>query len=487
MERTSNTIERIQCGETAPRRTARKVGAYCRVSTQLETQQMSLESQMVSFRQKIEQTPGWKLAGIYADEGITGTSVKKRTQFRKMIEDAENGKIDTIITKSISRFARNTVECLEYARKLKAIGVNIYFEKEGLDTASAASEMLLTVLAAFAQEESRSISENLKWGIRKRYEMGQARWTPLYGYRLNEDSEIVIEPTEAQTVRMIFSFYRKGIALPAIVDYLNRAEISSPRGKRWTGTAVLGMLRNERYVGDIRLQKWISTDHLSHNCIPNDGQEVPDYYVRNNHTPIIDRRTYDQVKRILELKAPRDEITRYPYNDTKVICPYCGKPMISRQMHVQKKKKAVCCFGEDGCHGFSVKTWMLDETLRAAFEEVQLDEIVGNGDGAKRMREAKKEGTPETIEYWFLADLVKEITFESYVSTRLQKHKKGPTTEERVYDCDHPLAVWAFDNPAASHGQKLHGRAYACGGALRNLPDAGTVWRVHPSSPEEYF
>ena len=127
---------------------------------------------------------------------------------------------------------------------------------------------------------------------------------------------------------------------------------------------------------------------------------------------------------------------RYPYNDTKVICPYCGKPMIPRQMHVQKKKKAVCCFGEDGCHGFSVKTWMLDETLRAAFEEVQPDEITGNGDGAKRMREAKKESTPETIEYWFLADLVKEITFESHISTKLQKHKKGPTTEERVYDWD---------------------------------------------------
>ena len=429
-------VQKVQRRTIVRQPIIRKVGAYCRVSTQLETQQMSLESQMVSFRQKIESTPGWKLAGIYADEGITGTSVKKRPQFLKMIEDAEYGKIDTIITKSISRFARNTVECLEYSRKLKAIGVNIYFEKEGLDTAFSASEMLLTVLAAFAQEESRSISENLKWGIRKRYEMGLARWTPLYGFRLNKDRKIVIDPTEAQTVQMIFNSYRKGIALPAIVDYLNQDKIPSPRGKRWTVTVVLGILRNERYVGDIHLQKWISTDHLSHHCIPNDGSEVPQYYVKNNHTPIIDRRSYDQVQRILELKAPRGEITRYPYNDTKIICPYCGKPMIPRQMHVQKEKKAICCFSEEGCHHFSVKTWILDEVLRAAFEKVNMDDITGNGDGARRMREAKKEGTPETIEYWFLADLVRKITFDGRVSTKMQKHKKGPATIEKVYYWD---------------------------------------------------
>lgn len=319
---------------------------------------------------------------------------------------------------------------------MKDIGVNIYFEKEGLDTASAASEMLLTVLAAFAQEESRSISENLKWGIRKRYEMGQVRWTPLYGFRLNEQSEVVLDPAESQTVKMIFNFYRKGMALPAIVDYLNRAEIPSPRDSSWTATTVQGLLKNERYVGDIRLQKWVSKDHLSHTCIPNDGEEVPFYDIKNNHTPIIERRTFEQVQRILELKAPRGEITRYPYNDTKIICPYCGKPLIPRQMHVQKEKKAMCCFGEDGCHGFSVKTWMLDEVLRAAFEEVQAEEVTGNGDAAKRMREAKQEGTPETIEYWFLADLVKEISFEGRTGTRMQKHKKGPATEEKVYDWD---------------------------------------------------
>jgi hypothetical protein len=197
---------------------------------------------------------------------------------------------------------------------------------------------------------------------------------------------------------------------------------------------VLGILRNERYAGDMILQKWISTDFKTHKCIPNDGKEVPTYRIENSHVPIIDKRTFKQVQRILELRAPRGEITRYPYVDSKIICPYCGKSLIPRQMHVQQKKKAMCCFGEDGCHGFSVKTWMLDEVLRAAFEEVDPEDVKGSGDAAKRMREAQRIGTPATIEYWFLDDLVKEVTFSCTNGTRLQKHKKGPATTEKTYD-----------------------------------------------------
>lgn len=231
-------IEVIGRSAPAPKsRTVKRVGAYCRVSTDLETQQLSLESQMVGFREKIEKTPGWKLAGIYADEGITGTSARKRPKFNQMVKDAMAGKIDTIITKSISRFARNTVDCVATVRKLRDHGVNVYFEKENLDTSSPASEMVMTILAAFAQEESRSISENLKWGIRKRYEKGEGRWVPVYGYRQDEDGNMVIEPTEAETVQRMFDLYRKGMALPAIVDQLNADGIPSPRGSNWTVTS----------------------------------------------------------------------------------------------------------------------------------------------------------------------------------------------------------------------------------------------------------
>lgn len=153
-----------------------RVAAYCRVSTELERQQSSLETQMKVFNQRIREHPGWMLAGIYADEGLSGTNAAKRVEFQRMIADAEAGKIDYIITKSISRFARNTLDCIQTVRRLQSFGCQLYFEKENIDTGTAMSEMLLTVLAAFAQEESRSISENLKWGIRKRYEKGEVRW-----------------------------------------------------------------------------------------------------------------------------------------------------------------------------------------------------------------------------------------------------------------------------------------------------------------------
>lgn len=429
-----SNVQRIQCGSAEVRTRTRRVGAYCRVSTLLESQQLSLETQMEGFKQKIAKTPGWKLVDIYADEGITGTSTKKRKEFRRMIQDAQDGKIDTIITKSISRFARNTLDCLKYVDDLKQIGVNVFFEKEQIDTATASGEMLLTILSAFAQEESRNISENLKWGLRKRYEMGQGRWSALYGFRLDEKGEAVLEPGEGEIVRSIFDLYREGTTLPEIVTKLNDLKITSPRGKKWTESTVLGILRNERYAGDMILQKWISTDFKTHKCIPNDGKEVPTYRIENSHVPIIDKRTFKQVQRILELRAPRGEITRYPYVDSKIICPYCGNSLIPRQMHVQQKKKAMCCFGEDGCHGFSVKTWMLDEVLRAAFEEVDPEDVKGSGDAAKRMREAQRIGTPATIEYWFLDDLVKEVTFSCTNGTRLQKHKKGPATTEKTYD-----------------------------------------------------
>ena len=410
-----------------------RTACYCRVSTALDCQQLSLESQMEGFKKKINETPGMILAGVYADEGITGTSVRKRTQFLQMIRDAEDGKIDCIMTKSISRFARNTVECLQYVRKLKDIGVNVIFEKEAIDTSSVMSEMLLTVLAAFAQEESRSISENLKWGIRKRYETGEARWSATYGYKKDKDDNIVIQVEEAAVVKRIFEDYRTGITITQLVEALNKEMIPSPRGKTWTTTCIQGILMNEKYIGDMKLQKWISTDHISHKCIPNDETEVPSYYVRNHHDAIVSKRTFNQVQRILELRAPRGEITRYPYVDTKIICPFCGKPMVTRQMHVQKEKKAVCCFGDDGCQRFSVKTWMLDEALKQAFASLDLTGVTNYTEQAKRMREWKMRGAPESIEYAFLDDMVKQISFSYETGTTMQKHKKGPATEKTVY------------------------------------------------------
>ena len=418
----------------------RRVAVYARVSVGNEETEMSLTSQMKGFQKVIDDDPTMVLSGVYADEGITGTSVRKRKQFLQMMKDAEERKFDTIMTKSISRFARNTVTTLDSVHKLKALGINVVFLKEQIDTANIMSEMLLTVLAAFAQNESFSISENLKWGIRKRYERGEIRWSSLYGYR-SVENKIIIEESEAEVVRRVFEEYRAGKTLPITAAGLNDEGIPSPRGMKWTESTLLGVLRSERYVGDTILQKYVCTDHISHTSIRNEKELypahmelVPSYYVRNTHTPIIDRRTYDQVQRILDLRAPRGECSRYPYEDAPIVCPICGKKLTTRLMHVQTEKKALACFADDGCHGFAVKTWMLDEVLRAAFEE--LEEIPGNGDAAKRMRAMKATGTPESIEYYFLADAVKKISFIPHPGTRTQKHKKGPATEEKTCDWD---------------------------------------------------
>ncbi len=419
----------------APKAERRKKRVFCYMRVSTDTQDTSMESQMDGFNQRIAANPAWTLSGVYADEGISGTRARKRPQFLKMIEDARAGGCDIILCKSLSRFARNTVDALTYVRELKAAGVYCVFIKEGLNTETETSEMILTVLAAFSQEESFSISENLKWGLRKRYEMGEIRWSALYGYRnVGEDREvrIVIHEAEAQVVRMIFTLYRKGSAIPAIVEQLNTAGVPSPRGSKWSVKTIADMLKNERYVGDTRLQKYICESHITHKSVPNDATEVPSYYVRNSHVPLIDRRTFDQVQRIMELKAPKGECSRYPYEDTKAVCPFCGEKLVTRLVHCNGNRKVLGCYGEKGCHRFAVKTWMVDAVLLAAFEE--LDTVSGTGEGSRRIREMKSSGTPETVEYCFLADAVKSITFGYTEGTRMQKHKKAAPTEERDYN-----------------------------------------------------
>ena len=421
-------------------RRKKRVAVYARVSVGNEETEMSLTSQMKGFQKLIDDDPNLTLAHVYADEGITGTSSRKRKQFLQMMKDAEEGAFDTIMTKSISRFARNTVLCLESVRKLKELGINVVFVKEKIDTANIMSEMLLTVLAAFAQNESFSISENVKWGIRKRYERGEIRWNATYGYRY-VDKEIVIEESEAAVVRWIYEGYRTGATVTEITAELNAEGIASPRGKKWTPSTVLGILQSERYAGDMILQKFVSIDHISHRSIRNEKKLypknmdlVPSYYVRNTHQAIVSRRTHEQVQRILKLRAPRGECSQYPYEDAPIYCPYCGKKLTTRLMHVQKEKKALACFSEDGCHQFAVKTWMLENVLRAAFHE--LSEIPGTGEAAKRMRAMKAAGTPDSIEYYFIADAVKKITFIPHPGMRTQHHKKGPDTTEKTCDWD---------------------------------------------------
>ena len=412
VERASANIEKPGTQALGTLKTVR-VAVYARVSTDMEIQLHTLEEQMRSFRAKIAQHPGWTLVDVYADQGISGTSVKNRTGFLRMMKDCEDGKVDYVMTKSISRFARNTVECLSYVRHLQSMGVLLYFEKEGLDTATAVSELILTVMAAFAQEESRSISENLKWGIRKRFEAGEARWCATYGYRKGPDGEIVIEPDEAAIVRMIFKMYQYGITMPDILEELNFMRAPSARGKEaWNKTALKYLLQNEKYIGDVRLQKWISVDHISHKSVKNDSTVIPVYNVKNHHVPIIDRHTYQQVQRIMELKAPHGEYSRYPYFDTNFVCPLCGRKMIPRVMKMSRQKRIIGCFDVDGCRRYAVKGYLVDAALLEAYNTL---EIKGKKRtvAMQRMLEIKAESPKlDTVQYYWLDDLVERIEFK---------------------------------------------------------------------------
>ena len=354
------------------------MAAYCRVSTDTASQETSFEGQVTTYSNLINSTPGWSFAGIYAYDGITGTSAEKRPKFMQMIKDCEAGKIDLILTKSISRFARNTLECLQYVRHLNSLGVHILFESNKIDTRNDFSEMILTILAAFAQEESRSISENTKWGIRKRFEAGESRWCPLYGY--NKDYTINTE--QAAVVQKIFWLYEHGKSMVEIKAWLKQHKIKSPCGKeKWTQQSINSMLMNERYAGDIVLQKYFTENHISHKNIKNDG-EIQPYYIEKHHKPIITRKQFERVNAIRLMKRRQycrpgqkgkrfSECDQYPLGE-KLRCPHCGSVLYQRAVHVQVRTGTgwSCEKGDDACKKFIIRSRLVEKALLRAYEEL---------------------------------------------------------------------------------------------------------------------
>lgn len=262
-----------QPGEDPP---AKRVAAYCRVSTDEDAQATSFDLQVKHYTEYIGAHENWTLAGIYADEGISGTQVKHREQFQKMIEDCEAGNIDMIITKSISRFARNTVDCLTTIRKLKALKnpVEIYFEKERLSSLDEKMDMFLSMMASFAQEESRSISANIRWAIRNRMKNGTQKipTSALLGYDTNEDGEMVIIQQEAEIVKTIYKSFVQGVHPGLIATRLNGVGAKTVYGNDWTSDSVRKILRNEKYCGDVLMQKTITIDYISHTSKINEGE-----------------------------------------------------------------------------------------------------------------------------------------------------------------------------------------------------------------------
>ncbi len=322
-----------------PRFTKRRVAGYARVSTDHEDQTTSYEAQMTYYTDYINSRSDWEFVKMYSDEGISGTNTKKRLGFQEMVEDALDGKIDLILTKSVSRFARNTVDSLSTVRKLKESGVEIYFEKENIWTFDSKGELLITIMSSLAQEESRSISENVTWGRRRQLAEGQVTfsYSQVLGFKKSDTGGFEIDHEEAKIVRYIFHQVLLGNNPNKIARELTAQGIPTPQGKRqWSYGTVKRMLRNEKYKGDALLQKSFTTDFLTKSTKLNEG-ELPQYYVENNHEAIIKREVFDLVQVELD-KLERKRQTSNIFTG-RLFCGDCGSAFGSKVWHSTSKYK----------------------------------------------------------------------------------------------------------------------------------------------------
>ena len=318
-----------------------RVAAYCRVSTDSDEQETSYDAQVTHYTEYIQKNPEWELAGIFADDGISGTNTKKRTEFKRMIDECMAGNIDMIITKSISRFARNTLDCLQYIRQLKDKNIPVYFEKESINTMDAKGEVLITIMASLAQQESQSLSQNVKLGLQYRYQQGkvQVNYNRFLGYTKDKDGHLVIDPEQAEIVKRIYREYLEGSSMDKIAAGLMADGILTGAGKeKWHTSTINKILRNEKYMGDALLQKTYTTDFLNKTRVKNNGI-VPQYYVEGNHEAIIPKDIFLQVQEELV----RRRVVKTGANGKKrsyscnhcfaqiVICGECGE--MFRRIH----------------------------------------------------------------------------------------------------------------------------------------------------------
>ena len=324
-----------------PKQKKLRVCAYARVSTDCLKQGESFENQVSTYERVIKSNPEYEFVSVYADQGMTGRS-ENRPEFQRMIADCKAGKIDLIITKSISRFARNTTTVLKYTRELKELDVGVLFEENNINTLSSEGELMMTVLASFAQEESRSISENNKWTLKKKFERGEGmvNTARFMGYDKDETGDLVINKEEAKVVRRIFEMYLSGIGCHRIAKALNEEGIPTVAGTSWHASTIKGMLKNEKYKGDFHIQKTYIPEG-SHQSVINNGQEQS-YYVTEDHPAIINAEEWQQAQEMLEYHRKERNIgkgtkykNRYPMSGM-LVCPYCGKSLRRRYVYNRK-------------------------------------------------------------------------------------------------------------------------------------------------------
>ena len=367
----------------------RKVAGYARVSTDHDDQFTSYEAQIDYYTNYIKSRDDWEFVDVYTDEGITGTSTKHREGFKKMVADALAGQIDLIVTKSVSRFARNTVDSLTTIRKLKEHGVECYFEKENIWTFDGKGELLITIMSSLAQEESRSISENCTWGQRKRFADGKVTipFNRFLGYDRGPNGELIINPEQAETVRNIYDMFLHGKTYKGIAQELTDRGVKTPGGKdKWSITTVRSILTNEKYKGDALLQKHFTVDYLTKKQKKNEG-EIPQYYVEGNHEAIIPPEKFDMVQREI---AKRGKGNKYhsgvhPFS-SKVRCGECGSWYGSKVWHSNDKYRRVIWQCNHKYDGNKCSTpHLTDEQIQDAFLSAAnkllatKDEVIANG------------------------------------------------------------------------------------------------------------
>ena len=393
------TLNRTTAEPIAEKR-KRKVAGYARVSTDQEEQQTSYAAQVSYYTEYIQSREDWEFVKVYTDEGISATSTRHREGFQEMVEDALAGKIDLIVTKSVSRFARNTVDSLSTIRKLKDHGTEVYFEKESIWTFDSKGELLLTIMSSLAQEESRSISENVRWGQRKKFSDGRfsLNYKHFLGYDKGADGNLVVNEEQAVIVRRIFGMFLEGCSPYQIAKTLTAEGVPTPAGKtRWSDTTIKRVLSNETYKGDKLLQKTYSIDFLSKSRLKNEGQ-VPQYYVEGNHEAIIPPATFDRVQ---------DEILRRKGNRTsggtifssRIFCGECGQMYGPKVWHSNDRYRRVVwqCNAKFKGEGRCQTPHLTEDEIKTAFLAVlnriapARDEIVTN------LREAQRtlDNTPE--------------------------------------------------------------------------------------------
>lgn len=410
-----------------------RVAAYCRVSKDSERLNGSFDNQVGYYTRLIGENSEWECAGIYSDHAVSGLRKEGREGFKSLMEVCERGKVDIVLAKSVSRFARNTVDLLEAVRRLKELNVDVRFEREGISTLSAEGEVMLTLLAAFAQLESESTSENIKWAVRKRMAEGISNGRHrIYGYRW-EGFDLQIEPKEAVIVSRIFDEFLSGSIVAEIVRKLNDDTVPSPGGREWNKNTVNYILGNRAYVGDLHLQKFFVSDPLKGRKRRNAG-ELPQYIVEGNHDPIVDRETFERAGAILEERRALGWRANPALNISalsgKVKCAVCGRSYGHGSMHADGKSYWQCMSAKEGRPCTSPAPFIRDDILKAACASaLGIDRFndAACAEGIERI-----EVHPDKSVYIFLSDGTEHSTSCAYDGRKTWSRERRASKAEEV-------------------------------------------------------